>query len=355
MYRSGAIIVSSSFIKAVSLSELKHDEVANRMKELRTDTLPGARSTYTARNRKLQVLLQWLWDAAVESVCNELGLQPISDDSTLPQVWWIGVGQLAMAPPHAAGNHSLGSTKNIISRAVSSYISTTKALSYARERKLEPQDSKNPRVLLVTMPETPTYPPLRHTNDEAYMIASVGPGSTETTLLEMPSADDVLRELPSHQVVHFACHGIPDAEDPSKSGLLLLNNDPLSTGLELLDQLTVGRVSSRNMRGISAQIAYLSAFSTAVNGAEKLQDESIHIASGFQLAGFSHVLATLWNAQDTAAQSIAIEFYRLLFGNQANRVGHATVSYSFHHAVKLLREKKGNQPIPWAPFIHTGA
>jgi CHAT domain-containing protein len=89
----------------------------------------------------------------------------------------------------------------------------------------------------------------------------------------------------------------------------------------------------------------ISACSTAVNAAEALQNESIHIASGFQLAGFSHVLATLWAAQDTAAQSVAVEFYRLLFATEGPEAGHAEVSYSFHRAVMSMRERKRNQPI----------
>lgn len=154
--------------------------------------------------------------------------------------------------------------------------------------------------------------------------------------------------------MHFACHGVTDTQDPRSSGLLLQKTD--ESGITLLDQLTMRSISSNNVKGINAKIAYPSACSTAVNAVDLLQDECIHIASAFQLAGFSHVLATLWMAQDDAARVVVVEFYRRLFSNPDNEVvEHAKVSYSFHQVVKSLREKKRYQPILWASFIYTGA
>lgn len=115
-------------------------------------------------------------------------------------------------------------------------------------------------------------------------------------------------------------------------------------------------ISSNDVKGINAKIAYLSACSTAVNAVDLLQDECVHIASAFQLAGFSHVLASLWVAQDDTAWVVAVEFYGRLFSDLDNDVAeHAKFSYSFHQAVKSLREKKRYRPILWASFIHTGA
>jgi CHAT domain-containing protein len=41
------------------------------------------------------------------------------------------------------------------------------------------------------------------------------------------------------------------------------------------------------------QVVYLSACSTAENRVELLADEVIHVVSGFQVAGFAHVIGCL--------------------------------------------------------------
>lgn len=103
--------------------------------------------------------LLWLWEVAVEPVFEVLEFTTV-DDSKLPRVWWIGVGPLATAPFHAAGDHSRHSTRNTISLAISSYIPTVKSLLYAREKKLDLRCSDT-RLLLVTTSTTsePTTTP----------------------------------------------------------------------------------------------------------------------------------------------------------------------------------------------------
>ncbi|KAL0631343.1 hypothetical protein Q9L58_009789 [Maublancomyces gigas] len=117
-------------------------------------------------------------------------------------------------------------------------------------------------------------------------------------------------------------------------------------------KLPVEAISLINIK--QAQVAYLSACCTAENPSPMLADESIHIACGFQLAGFSHILATLWESEDEACREVAVEFYRSLFNGQPDG-GHRVVSAAFHFAVKRLRHRMLRQPIKWASFIHTGA
>jgi CHAT domain-containing protein len=51
--------------------------------------------------------------------------------------------------------------------------------------------------------------------------------------------------------------------------------------------------------------AYLSACSTAENRASRLQDEVVHLASGFQVAGFSHVIASMRSSNDKVCVEMA--------------------------------------------------
>jgi CHAT domain-containing protein len=135
-----------------------------------------------------------------------------------------------------------------------------------------------------------------------------------------------------------------DRMEPAKSALLL--------GKDVLEKLTL-----EDMDTIShdhAQIAYLSACSTAEIKVRNLADESIHLASAFQLAGFMHVIGTLWAADDNAAVEIASQFYEGL--NLYDKEGGASVAQALHNAVLCYRNKHDNSAAiaEWAPFIHLG-
>lgn len=352
-FRSDAIILTSSGIKLLPLPKMVFSTAVDLMGQLRV-LRRGKRSTFVSRNKTLSDLLLWLWEVAVLPVFEELGFVAV-DDANLPRVWWIGVGILAQAPFHAAGVHSRDSTCNTLSRAISSYIPTIKALSYTRQKSLEINNADS-RLLTITTSNTPHSPvpaaskwgPLANAVNEAQEIKDVVGHVSHVTHLDSPSVAQVLSELPSYHAIHFACHGVSDSNRPSDSHLVLVGDNSTEVG-----KLTVAAVANMNLR--NAQIAYLSACSSADNPSAKLLDESIHIASGFQLAGFSHVLATLWNSEDRACRQVAVEFYRLLFNGQPGDQGHRVVSTSFHHAVKRLRRETLEQPIKWVPFIHTGA
>lgn len=347
-FRSDAIIVTKAGTKALALPKLLYSDVERWMGE-KPKLIRGKHATYHLRNAGMRELLQWLWDVAVEPVFRALQIDPVNDDSNLPRVWWIGVGLLAMAPFHAAGDHSPGSTDNTLSRAISSYTPTIKALSSARQKKLDFLSNPHSRILLITMPTTPEkgWVPLEKTAPEVDDIVALVDGKTKLTIMDRPSTAQVLRQLLSHDIAHFACHGVSDAENPSNSSLLLRRDNGMK-----VDRLSVGMISDINID--RAKIAYLSACSTTGDSSKQLADEPTCIASGLQLAGFSHVLATQWIARDSACRQVANDFYSALFDGRGCG-GHQKVSASFHSAVKKLRDENWKQPIFWASFIHTGA
>ncbi|CUS09058.1 unnamed protein product, partial [Tuber aestivum] len=317
-------------------------------------------------------LLRWLWKAAVGPVFDHLegSGATISDgahENNLKRIWWIGVGRLSMAPFHAAGDHSPGSTHNTISRAISTYIPTIKALSYARQKQLqlfEEYDAsfsaerskkakilkqRNPRLLLVPMPQTPGAPELPGVSEEVlYILDSSTQSLIEPTLLSGPTPAEVLKKINLYEIVHFACHGV-SCLNPSNSHLVLLSQDGISA-----DRLMARDIS--NLITQNAQIAYLSACSSARNPYAQLADEVIHLASAFQLAGFSHTFANMWETGDQASSEVARDFYNLLLQDRGNgEDDHQRVSTAFYNAVKKVRDSKWRDPLLWAPFIHTGA
>src|SRR6201999_706011 len=105
-------------------------------------------------------------------------------------------------------------------------------------------------------------------------------------------------------------------KSPSDSYLLLRGSvdDPDNPDNE---KLTIDDLAK--VRHPKAQLAYLSACSTAQNSAERLVDEMIHIANAFQLAGYPHVVGTLWEAESESAEMLAKSFYEILLVSPDNR------------------------------------
>ena len=82
-------------------------------------------------------------------------------------------------------------------------------------------------------------------------------------------------------------------------------------------------------------------------------DEAIHLTSAFQLAGYPHVIGTLWQINDKHAADIADRFYANLTKNDGLDVSLA--AHGLHHAIRDLRHTLGgNWPLLWAAHLHSG-
>ena len=132
--------------------------------------------------------------------------------------------------------------------------------------------------------------------------------------------------------------------EPAKSGLLL--------GKETVEKLTIEDLDIVSCQ--NAQIVYLSACSTAEVGVMNLADESVHLASSFQLTGFRHVIGTLWGVDDNAAVEVAKRFYEKLPVSGEN--GYMSPARALHDAVVSFRNTEENWKdcSKWASFMHLG-
>ncbi|KAI9764585.1 MAG: hypothetical protein M1840_008314 [Geoglossum simile] len=291
--------------------------------------------------------LEHLWINAVKPVLQKLGLlrKANSPSTKLPRIWWIGGGIMSLLPLGAAGIHTPGSMENTSSHVVSSYVPSLKMLQFLRN-KLPlslPPSAEERRLLVVSMPTTPGIYGSLNTMGEVAAIKAHTAGLAQFTHMTQPSKSDVSNSLRSCTLAHFACHGSVNSEEPMKSSLILGNDteERLSIG-EIIDAIASKR----------ARIAYLSACSTAEIKTNILVNEAIHLASAFQLAGFQHVVGTLWKADDSAAVAIASKFYELLF--QEEKITDSTVAYALHDAVLDYRNCNGGGVLKWASFIHMG-
>lgn len=198
-------------------------------------------------------------------------------------------------------------------------------------------------VLIVAMHETPGLCNLNVSDEIAAIQRHIG-SSASIEVLTAPTRAAVLRKVTAYSLVHFACHGSSDPEQPSKSALYL--------GTGSVERLTIDDLQFLSHQ--LSQVAYLSACSTAIIGARSLIDESIHLASTFQLVGFRHVIGTMWGAYDRAAVAVAAKFYEHLLEQNGDTV--SSVSRALHRAILYLKAQDGNSEniSLWAPFIHVG-
>jgi hypothetical protein len=268
-----------------------------------------------------------------------------------------------LLPLHAAGYHTdpPGARRTIIDRAVSSYTPTIRALGHARQRYRAMAGGDTPvadaLALIVAMRTTPglgEHGLLRHVSAEAAAVTSHlprhlvlaephRPGPDTADPAAVPTKSNVLFHLPACTIAHFACHGRTDPADPSQNQLLLHDH--------ATDPFTVASLAPTHVA--NARLVFLSACHTAFTGA-RLLDESIHLASAFQLAGFPHVIGTLWEVDDEAAVDIAAAFYGSLCADP-HAIDISYAAHALHNAVRSLRDRFPITPSLWAPYLHSGA
>jgi len=153
--------------------------------------------------------------------------------------------------------------------------------------------------------------------------------------------DTVTAALPNHAWVHFSCHAESDLTDPSASHLL--SADYRTRPLTVVD-LTEAR-----LQGV--ELGFLSACTTARTGAALL-DEPIHLAAACQLAGYRHVVASLWPIDDNDTAFLTERFYTTVTTTTPSTADAAATA--LHLATRRLRALNRTHPSHWVPYTHTG-
>jgi tetratricopeptide (TPR) repeat protein len=328
--RSDALIVTPDGVEVVALAGVCASTLAEQVRAFRTAL---AFDEWGADDQLLEVL-SWLWESIAHPVLTKLRLH--AADKPARRLWWCPSGLSTALPLHAAGHHvprlAPGrKTIGVHDQVMSSYTPTIRALLDARQN-LRPHTPHHP--LVVAMPHTPTMPDLPRAGDEAHTVTR-RLGGAPPLIGEAATRERVLDRLIDATWVHLACHASQDDMAPSNSALHLHDGR-----LSVLDIVRARRVGP-------AQFAYLSACSTAHAGLT-LPDEAIHISSAFQLAGYPHVVGTMWPIADKVACDIADDVYKRLDG-QLRYLAEAV-----HSAVTVVRDKYRAHPRLWAAHIHIG-
>jgi tetratricopeptide (TPR) repeat protein len=394
--RGDALLLTADGIASLELPLLTPDALAghiasfHRALEMASDA-DADRAARRAAQAAMLDTLGWLWDAAAGPVLQELGhrTEP-AEGAEWPRVWWVPGGPLALLPLHAAGHHTDAADgrarRTVMDRVVSSYTPTVRALRHARRPARPAPRTAADRALVVAMPSTPGLPGggrLDHVPAEVEALhrhlpravllrepepadgdgpSAPGPAgarepaaasapTSAPTEAALPTKAAVLAELGRCAVAHFACHGDSHPTDPSRSLLLLHDH--------ATDPLTVADLAP--VRLDHARLAYLSACRTAARTAA-LVDEAVHLTSAFQLAGFPHVVGTLWEIDDEIAVTAADAFYTRLRAPSGS-LDPGRSARALHQAVRALRDgddlpaglDRVRVPYLWAAYLHAGA
>ncbi|KAJ6534828.1 CHAT domain-containing protein, partial [Mycena capillaripes] len=194
-----------------------------------------------------------------------------------PRLWWCSTGAFTFLPIHAAGTYTENITDCTSDYVVSSYTPTLTAL-------LDPPVDKATlfKMAVVIQPYTPDFNPLPGARQELIKIRERVPNQWLTSLAQT-RVDMALIHLRESSIVHFACHGIQDLENPLDSGLVLTDG-----------RLKVSEIMRRSETvRKSISLAFLSARETA-KGDKAVPDEAMHLAASLLFAGFRGAVATMW-------------------------------------------------------------
>ncbi|TFK38942.1 CHAT domain-containing protein [Crucibulum laeve] len=278
-------------------------------------------------------ILASLWIAIVEPIVRLLKLKKSMSPKRLR---WCPTGPFTFLPIHAAGRYDDGDTECTSDYMISSYIPTISAVLPRQNVRAAPDF----KMLAVIDKET-----LSHTAAELENIQRHVPNDCLVafgTSGAPAQVADVLSHLSTVSVAHFACHGIQIPDLPLDSSLLLHDRN-----------LKISEIIQQPMP--NASLAFLSACETA-KGDEEVPDEVLHLGSTLLFAGFSEVVATMWNISDQDGPDVADAFYGHIFQNGSGMSPNPNISRAaeaLHLAVAKLRRKQ----IPfsrWIPFIHIG-
>ncbi|CEJ88318.1 hypothetical protein VHEMI04684 [[Torrubiella] hemipterigena] len=363
-YRSDALLISRAGVQSLHLNKLLWADAKTWVNKSWYSKKPSQQKD---KNDELCLYLAWLWSVCVKDVIEAIVVKQGSNAVTLEKVWWIGSGLGTSMPFHAAGVCKEGSTDNAYAHLISSYTPSIKALVHARRKKGENDIKKSDfkEMLIVTMPTTPKGLNGRRLPDLSGVLGERDAITKEVkklstvriTDLPYPSVNSVLHSLKKCSIAHFACHGISNPSDPSSSALILqcAAAGMANTDNVIQDKLTVKHIAQLQFE--HAQLAYLSACSTAHITDIQLSNEVIHLVSGFQAAGFCHVIGTLWPIGDMDSIDIATGFYSHLLDSNQGPVSSNTMdaASALHHAVAAVRAVDPEAPLRWAPFVHFGA
>jgi CHAT domain-containing protein len=235
----------------------------------------------------LEATTRWLWDTVMGPIIE--AVSPIETVTLVPCGW------LGLLPLHAAWTEDPAKPTGrcyALDRVRLRYAPNARALLAAIATS---QHDLCGSLLVVEEPQPVSGIPLPNATYEVEMAAASFPQVT-TLAREQAKRDKVLQLMRTCSVVHFACHGSADFDEPLKSQLLMANDEALSVRQML------------EIRLENARLAVLSACEAGIPG-PKLPDEVVGLPAGLFQAGFPGVIAPIWSVADLSTAMLMVRFY----------------------------------------------
>jgi tetratricopeptide (TPR) repeat protein len=331
-YRCDALTVTTSGVLVTPLTALTGADVVAH-----GAAFMSAVARWPEDQEAIAQTLAWLWDSVMVPLLPVLTAACAAPAGQRPRVWWCPTGPLSFLPLHAAGRHD-DPGGSVLDRFVSSYTLTLRLLVRARTP-VVPRRAPG-SLLVVALPDTPGLAPLPNAATEADDFT--GQFGQASQLRDADATVEAARRALGQgpALAHFACHGTQDVTDPSAGYLRLWD----------------GRLSITEIAGLrvdGGELAYLSACET-VTGGIQLSDEVITLATAFRLAGYHHVIGTLWNISDIQAAKVARHVYQALKDPSTGGIDASGTAAALDTAVLAIRNLRRSVPWLWAPYVHIG-
>ncbi|KAG9316458.1 hypothetical protein JVU11DRAFT_2492 [Chiua virens] len=315
----------------VPLSLVTRRDVQDMSSKLRNLTLLSKRMDVA---QDLRIFLRKLWDNVVSRIIDVLQtVQPLKT-----RIWWCPTAEFSLLPLHAAGPFRKGQ-RNLPELYISSYTPTLNALIRARQGVVSNAQGSRKSIVGIGQANASGQGELLSVGTELSSIGQLVDSLATFSRVEGTGSciSRVIEKLEQNEWVHFACHGIPNRQQPFNSAFALHDG-----------RLTIQRIIQCQLK--NPEFVYLSACHTTV-GDKDSPDEVIHLAAAMQFVGFRSVIGTMWGVDDGEANRITSTFYKHLLGDSAD-LDYTRAAFALNRTMRELKDIPFDQRVL---YIHLGA
>lgn len=188
---------------------------------------------------------------------------------------------------------------------------------------------------------------LNGTRVEAEQISKLAQasGGQADVWLDLDANEENLgtRDISKYRIIHFATHGLLNAERPQFTGVVLsLVGNKSRDGFVRTDEVF-------NLR-LGSPLVMLSACETGL-GKEKRGEGVMGLTRAFMYAGAPTVGVSLWSVADKSTADLMTDFYQRLLSTSAPTTSSAALRGA---QLAMISGKKYSAPFYWAPFVLVG-